>query len=187
MHKIDSFIKESQRLSPITNRNWNLLSFTDLKIDLFLVGISRLAMKDFTFSDGTVIPRGTSLSVSLHNIHFNDKVYEDPLKFDGFRFSKMRQLEGSGKKAGFVSSSSDHIAFGYGRHLCPGRYFAAYELKLMLAHIVTTYDVKLEVEGVRPRDMWVTISCVPNPTANVLFRKRTKVWVFQPCKLRCRP
>ena len=22
------------------------------------------------------------------NIHFNDKVYEDPLKFDGFRFSK---------------------------------------------------------------------------------------------------
>jgi hypothetical protein len=43
----------------------------------------------------------------------------------------------------------------------------------MLAHIVTTYDVKLEVEGVRPPDMWVMISCVPNPNARVLFRKRT--------------
>ena len=32
----------------------------------------------------------------------------------------------------------------------------------MFAHIVTTYDVKLEIEGVRPPDMLVMTTCVPN-------------------------
>ena len=131
-------------------------------------------MNDFTFSDGTTIPRGTLISVSTHNAHFNDKVYDDPLRFNGFRFSKMRE-DSTTKKVGIVSSSQDHLPFGHGRHVCPGRYFAACELKLMLAHIIMTYDVKLEVEGVRPPDMWVMTSCVPNPNANVLFRKRANV------------
>ena len=132
-------------------------------------------MNDFTFSDGTTVPPGTLVAISSHNVHFNDKVYEDPLKFDGFRFSKMREGLGSGKNVGMVTSSPDHLPFGHGRHVCPGRYFAACELKLMLAHIVMTYDVKLEKEGVRPPDMWVMESCVPNPYAEVLFRKRAKV------------
>ena len=112
------------------------------------------------------------MGVSSHKIHFNDKVYKDPLTFDGFRFSKMR-LESSEKKVGMVSSSQDHLSFGLGRHVCPGRHFAACELKLMFAHIITTYDVKLEIKGIRPPDMWVMTTCVPNPNTNVLFRKRT--------------
>jgi len=156
MHKLDSFIKESQRLNPLMN----LL-------------ITRLAVNDFTFSDGTTIPRGTLVSVPAHDAHFNDKVYEDPLKFDGFRFSKMR--EDSTKRVGMVSTSQDHLPFGHGKHACPGRHFAACELKLMLAHIITTYDVKLEIEGVRPPDVWFMTSCMPNPNANVLFRKRANI------------
>jgi hypothetical protein len=54
----------------------------------------------------------------------------------------------------------------------PGRFFAANELKAMLAHLVLTYDVKLEDEGVRPTDMWFGGACMPNQTAEVLFRKR---------------
>ena len=176
MHKLDSFIKESQRLKPLANRKWSpssSLSFVDLTTKLFLVLITRVAKNDFTFSDGATIPRGTSVSFYAHDAHCNDKVYEDPLRFDGFRFSKMR--EGSAKKVGMVSSSQDHLAFGHGRHVCPGRYFAACELKLMFAHIVMTYDVKLEIKGVRPPDMWVMTACVPNPNANVLFRKRADI------------
>ena len=133
-------------------------------------------MKDFTFSDGTTIPRGSIVTVSALNIHHNDKIYSDALKFDGFRFSKMREDPESTKKVlGMVSSSTDYLAFGHGRHVCPGRYFAACELKLMLAHVVMTYDVKLEVEGVRPPDMWIMNSCIPNPNAKVLFRKRADI------------
>ena len=133
-------------------------------------------MKDFTFSNGTTIPRGSTVSVCALNVHLNDKVYEDPLKFDGFRFSKMREHPVSTKKAvGMVSSSTDYLAFGHGRHVCPGRYFAACELKLMFAHIATTYDVKLEIEGVRPPNVWIMNACILNPNANVLFRIRANI------------
>ena len=98
-------------------------------------------------------------------------MYEDPETFDPFRFVKMRERNTS-KKFDMVSTSCDSLAFGHGIHACPGRYFAASELKLMLAHLVVNYDVRLENEGVRPADMWVATSCVPNPTAEVLFRKR---------------
>jgi Cytochrome P450 len=54
----------------------------------------------------------------------------------------------------------------------PGRFFAAIELKAMMAHLVLNYDVKLENEGVRPPDIWLGGYCIPNQKANVLFRKR---------------
>jgi len=53
----------------------------------------------------------------------------------------------------------------------PGRFYAATELKAMLAHLVLNYDVKLENEGVRPVDVWLGPNCVPNQTAEVMFRK----------------
>ena len=76
------------------------------------------------------------VSVSSHDVHFNDKVYEDPLEFDGFQFSKMIERSESAKKVGMIASSPDHLPFGHGRHVCPGRHFAACKLKLMFAHII---------------------------------------------------
>ena len=54
----------------------------------------------------------------------------------------------------------------------PGRFFAAMELKAMVAHLILNYDVKLENEGVRPPDTWLGAYCVPNQKAKMLFRKR---------------
>lgn len=42
----------------------------------------------------------------------------------------------------------------------------------MLAHIVLNYDVRTEIEGVRPASLVVGAQLLPNSTANVLFRKR---------------
>jgi hypothetical protein len=55
----------------------------------------------------------------------------------------------------------------------PGRFFAVNELKAMLVHVLLTYDVKLETEGVRPADRWSVLAVTPNPTAMVMFRKRS--------------
>lgn len=54
----------------------------------------------------------------------------------------------------------------------PGRFFVANELKVMMAHLVLNYDVKLENEGIRPPNMDFGFACVPNQKAEVLFRKR---------------
>ena len=141
--------------------------------------LNRVAVKDFTFSDGTVIPAGTTVGVSIHKVHFNEKVYEDPMTFDPFRYVKMKEAaERKGetdKRFDMVTTSVDGLQFGIGRHACPGRFFAASELKLMLAHVVVTYDVKLEKEGIRPPDKWFGVNCIPNTTAEVLFRKRRLV------------
>lgn len=57
--------------------------------------------------------------------------------------------------------------------LCsPGRFFASNELKAMFAHLLVTYDVKFENEGVRPPNQWFAGNCVPNQKAEVMFRKR---------------
>jgi hypothetical protein len=54
----------------------------------------------------------------------------------------------------------------------PGRHLAANLMKGFLAHVVLNYDIKLENEGIRPTDMWIDGSLVPNQTAEVMFRKR---------------
>jgi cytochrome P450 len=142
---------------------------------IFEVLMARYALLDFTFSDGTFIPAGTVISVHSDHVQLDPQTYEDPLKFDGFRFIKMKEravLQGyPDKKFDMATTSSEFVAFGQGRHACPGRFFASAEIKLVLAHIVTTYDVKL-VDGVRPPDLYVMNGIQPNPTAKLYFRKR---------------
>ena len=54
----------------------------------------------------------------------------------------------------------------------PGRFFAASELKAMLAHVVVTYDIKSDTPGKMPRERWFGAALAPDHTAEVLIRKR---------------
>ncbi|KAJ3480754.1 hypothetical protein NLI96_g8123 [Meripilus lineatus] len=54
----------------------------------------------------------------------------------------------------------------------PGRFFAGMQLKVMFAHLVTTYDIKMEREGVIPDSLDFEFQHIPSPTAEVLFRRR---------------
>jgi len=153
MHKIDSFLKESQRFN------------------VGALNMGRIALKDFTFTDGTFIPKGTNVCIAS-TIHHDKDSYANPDIFDGFRFADMGSSASDSGKYQMVATNLNHLVFGHGRHACPGRFFAANELKMMMAHLVLSYDVKLEDEGVRPPNMWFASACSPNRTAEVLFRKR---------------
>jgi cytochrome P450 len=59
-----------------------------------------------------------------------------------------------------------------GRHACPGRFFAGNELKMMLVHVLLTYDIKAAGDGARPKDVPLGQSSMPDPEGLVLFRKR---------------
>ena len=54
----------------------------------------------------------------------------------------------------------------------PGRFFAANELKAMLAYIVLNFDIKLEGDGKRPENIHWGPAVIPDLNARVLFRKR---------------
>ncbi|KAJ0414742.1 cytochrome P450 [Aspergillus carlsbadensis] len=131
---VDSVLKETQRLEP-------LASFT----------LSRIAREPVMLNDGTRIPKGTQVRLTTENM-WNSSVYPDAATFDGYRFVKLRKQEkdtastgtvGSGGGLSFVSVSANHMGFGYGKHACPGRFFAGAETKIALCHILLKYDFEL--------------------------------------------
>ena len=78
--------------------------------------MTRKALENFTFSDGTRIPKGTMVSSVATARHIDDDIYPDGTTFKGFRFSDMREEEGEETKNQMVATSVDYTAFGHGKH-----------------------------------------------------------------------
>ncbi|KAI6360231.1 hypothetical protein MCOR03_006256 [Pyricularia oryzae] len=150
---MDSCFKESQRIRPVMNT-------------YFL----RKVLKDITLNDGFVIKKGTKVSTDS-NLMMDENIYPDPHRYNPYRFTEMRQ-NGNENKAHLVSVSPTHFGFGHGIHACPGRFFAANEVKIALAHMLLKYDWKLaegtaELEGVQNG-----INYNVNPNIKLLIRRR---------------
>jgi len=64
------------------------------------------------------------------------------------------------------------LSFGAGRHACPGRFFAAMELKVLLAYIICNYDFKLTTDGARPKNTFFSFSCMPDFDTELMFKVR---------------
>ena len=76
----------------------------------------RMAMKDLTLSDGTFIPAKTIIVAPASPTHEDTDNYSNPLVFDPWRFSDMRAEEGEGNKHQFVTTSTEYLVFGHGKH-----------------------------------------------------------------------
>jgi hypothetical protein len=137
MRKLDSFFRETQRL-----RNVSASKHIDLPVNIspdevLSAAVSRMTLKDFTFSDGTMIPKGQMVSVPGWATHQNDvsipflpflpeqsvtevlqAFYENPEEFDGFRFFNLREKDEQDgvTKYQMVNTSIDYVAFGHGKH-----------------------------------------------------------------------
>lgn len=70
-----------------------------------------------------------------------------------------------------VSTTPDHLGFGHGTHACPGRFFAANEVKIALIFTLLNYDWKLP-EGVKPRIDEFGVGLSTDATVQVLVRRR---------------
>ncbi|KIJ39456.1 hypothetical protein M422DRAFT_781034 [Sphaerobolus stellatus SS14] len=169
----------------ITSREgWSLDSLSKMKkIDSFFREIlrvhtmgpllSRITLKGYTFSDGTWIPKGTMVSASSDSAHYDQSSYPNPREFSGFRYVDKGERERKGNRSyDAVTITEDFMSFGFGKHACPGRFLATVNLKLMLAHLVLNYDMKLEHEEKRPKDLYIGLSILPNTTAAIMLRKR---------------
>lgn len=72
----------------------------------------------------------------------DESTYPEPLRWDPYRFMQMRGTAEE-NRAHLVSATPQHVGFGHGVHACPGRFFAANEIKIALSHILLKYDWKL--------------------------------------------
>ena len=124
-------------------------------------------------------------------LHHDNTLYENPEVFDPFRFAKMGEKDGESVKHQFAATSPEYLPFGRGRHVwyvchsptsihacanfvSPGRFLAAATLKTMLAHVVTTYDIKPEENKNRPQSLRIGTAIVADSKAKVMFRKRAR-------------
>ncbi|KAF2756146.1 cytochrome P450 monooxygenase [Pseudovirgaria hyperparasitica] len=158
---MDSVLKESQRLKPIA-----------------MASMRRYTTNEITLSDGNVLPKNRFTVVSA-NQHWDAAFYENPEVFDGYRFLRRRQ-EGDKTKENLsqlVSTTPDHMGFGYGLHACPGRAFASEEIKIVLCHVLMKYDIKtVPGSDLTPRRFGLNMTV--NPTAKVAIRRRDDIAII---------
>ncbi|KAI1176314.1 cytochrome P450 [Nemania sp. FL0916] len=157
LKKMDSFIKESQRMNPIG-----------------LTTMMRVVMdrKGLKLSSGHVIPCGETVAGPNHAINFSPKIYPNATEFDGFRYSKLREVPGNESKHQFISTSTDSINFGHGLGACPGRFFASTKIKIMLVYLLEHFDVRLAENEQRPQNVYTGTVCLPDMQASTLFKRR---------------
>ncbi|KAJ2986503.1 hypothetical protein NUW58_g4991 [Xylaria curta] len=153
MKLLDSVIKESQRMKPIQ-----------------MASLFRKATAGFELSDGTKIRKGERVVVSSHSM-WDPKVYDNPERWHGDRFYRMRDSPGKAHLAQLVSTSPQHLGFGHGQHACPGRFFAANEIKIALVFILSQYEWKLPV-GAQPEVMKWGFNTSADPFMKVEIRRR---------------
>ncbi|KAB8227102.1 cytochrome P450 [Aspergillus alliaceus] len=156
MKLLDSCIKESQRLKPLS-----------------MASMGRIATEQVVLSDGTVIPKGQSIIVDSSKM-WDSKVHPtSPGKWDGYRFLRMREDPKKRDIAQLITTSPEQIAFGYGVHACPGRFFAGNEIKIALAAILLKYELKLE-EGQTPRAFDHGFTCNFDFSVKISVKRRKK-------------
>ncbi|KAF2687355.1 cytochrome P450 [Lentithecium fluviatile CBS 122367] len=159
---MDSFIREIHRVYPA-----------------FALAVPRLVKdKPFVFSDGLEFPPGTRIAFPAEACQKDEAIIgENPRDFDARRFVK---LAAAGAREHGVNiwtashPSASNLAFGYGNHVCPGRFLAIRAIKVIFSRLLLEYEISwtrkpgeemplLRLEGM----------LAPDPKQKVLFRRRT--------------
>lgn len=129
-------------------------------------------MQDITLSDDIHLKRD---SVTLIMSRLRDpEVYENPDEYDGYRFYRLRQQPGKENTSQLVTTSPDYLPFGHGQHACPGRFFAAQEIKVVLCQLLLKYDWHLPEGGETFERLMVGNAPNVNPMAKISIRRRSE-------------
>lgn len=173
-HRSDSAVRESMRVSNFMTR-----------------GLLRKVMVEGGIENkagGWRAPKGAYVGTDIHSVQHDPLVYPNPDSYDAFRFSRPREEanahEGESgangtmdptetlklKNTGIVTTSDTFLPFGHGRHACPGRFFVALELKMLLAYMVMNYEI--EPLATRPSNKWFGQTLLPPMKATIRVRRK---------------
>ena len=123
---LDSFIKESARLTPVeSSKSPPACQYPNSMLRYITVSMRRCATQPFAFSDGTALAVGDWACVPVKAIMQDSRYYPDPLAFNGFRFASPNALEGTSemstfrflqpKPSRFVDADQSFHVWGTGR------------------------------------------------------------------------
>lgn len=159
LKRVDSVLRESMRVS-----------------DVMVTNIFRdVTSGELDLGNGLRVGPGVRMVFPTQDIHMDPDNYENPKRFDAFRFSRsFEDATGSSRKEGeqelITTPTPSFMPFGYGRHACPGRYFAAQSMKQALAYLVLNYDVELTGPPIKRRALLNMM--VPPVGAQIRIRRK---------------
>ncbi|KAH5296212.1 hypothetical protein HBI12_213850 [Parastagonospora nodorum] len=150
---LDSFIKETVRLHPLDT-----------------LAVRRKALKQYTFASGSPqVAAGATVAVSSYDMMHNSTDYPSP---NDFQLRRFMETGSSVKGTRFTEVSEKFPIWGYGSLACPGRFHASLVMKLVIAHIVMRYNMKLEDDKARTLWKWETFT-MPYESARFVLEERS--------------
>ncbi|KAI0396351.1 cytochrome p450 monooxygenase [Xylariaceae sp. FL0594] len=159
MKKLDSFLREVQRMNVPG-----------------LVSVNRKVLSPVTLSDGTALPKDISLAVAADAVARDSRIWgNNASEFDGFRFERLRKTPADDNRYQFTSINEESLSFGHGRSACPGRFFAAAELKVLVSKIIMQYDMKLSDGDPGQLHGYFEVVGGPDHTRKILFKRRATI------------
>lgn len=78
------------------------------------------------------ISKGQSLLVPIYGLHRDPNYFPDPTRFDPERFSDENKVK---------ISPCTFLPFGIGPRTCIGERFAKFEVKILLFHIISNFEI----------------------------------------------
>lgn len=126
-------------------------------------------------SSAITIPEGSCVMYHMADIHLDETVYPDPLRWDPGRYLPDR-AEDRKKPLGY-------IGWGAARHPCPGQRFAKLESNIITAFFLAYFDFEYSDkegrtgEGVKPTEFNVNAHSAHKPSVPccLKYRKREEV------------
>ncbi|KAI9758072.1 MAG: hypothetical protein M4579_003203 [Chaenotheca gracillima] len=179
MEKLDSVIKESLRISHGATTGFHREVRAPSGVKLW---------------NGQWVPNGTLLGVSAISQHHDDDYYSDALKWQPFRFYEDSHREDPGsiapdvasvevskdvdqaeyirqKQNSLTATSDTFLTFGHGVHACPGRFYSAVALKVLIMAVLQRYHLRPQTE--RSENIWESGAYIPSSSAVVeVMRKK---------------
>ncbi|KAF7768382.1 hypothetical protein Agabi119p4_7625 [Agaricus bisporus var. burnettii] len=128
---INALLKESERWQPVLP-----------------LGIAHMSSNADEYN-GYYIPKGTYVLGNAWSLLHDPNSYKDPLIFNPDRFLKNGELDPSVRDPTVAS-------FGFGRRICPGRFFADAALFSTVTHVLTLFNIRPSLDengkeiGIKP-------------------------------------
>lgn len=159
LEKLDSVLRESQRISPPTT-----------------LGMKRLFKTAYTFQDGTHVEAGTYACMPVFSIENDPSITPEPEKFDGLRAFRAAREAGLDKVGDYLFSTPgpNFLNFGYGKTACPGRFFASVTVKMIMTKAFTDYEFKFLPGAQRPKNILLHEFLFTWPWTKMLVRRKEK-------------
>ncbi|KAF7874153.1 hypothetical protein EAF04_002825 [Stromatinia cepivora] len=132
-----------------------------------------------TFTNRLHVPAGNIVCVPSYNIMNDAAFYPKPGVFDGFRFTKpqtaqTKDQEAETRESKVSDADLSFLFWGYGKEACPGRFFASFEMKIVLALLLSRYDFKL-ADVDKPMSWEFRTFNIPRKDAMILVRERCEL------------